>query len=137
MESIEKTRPSGKKRKSAPRIAVWPIRNESDYDRAREAADKLVLVRKPTQAQANRLEVLLALMEAYEEARHPIDASHSTPVEALEFLMERNGMNASDLGRFLGNRSLGSAILRGKRQLSKTHIRKLCDRFHLSAEAFL
>jgi antitoxin component HigA of HigAB toxin-antitoxin module len=58
-------------------------------------------------------------------------------LDLLKFLLEENSMNASDLGRLLGNRQLGSAVLRGNRQLSKTHIRKLCERFRVSADLFL
>jgi antitoxin component HigA of HigAB toxin-antitoxin module len=50
--------------------------------------------------------------------------------------MERSGMSSSGLGRLLGDRALGSRILRGERKLSKEHIRRLCDRFHVSADLF-
>ena len=38
-------------------------------------------------------------------------------------------MTASDLGRLLGNRTLGAAILAGRRNLSKAHIKKLAEHF--------
>jgi len=40
------------------------------------------------------------------------------------------------LGRLLGNRSLGSLILNGRRQLSKAHIEKLSEHFGLSPAVF-
>ena len=46
-------------------------------------------------------------------------------------------MKTADLGRLLGNQSLASKILLGKRQLSKTHIRKISDHFCLIADYFL
>jgi antitoxin component HigA of HigAB toxin-antitoxin module len=67
----------------------------------------------------------------------PIDTSDIDAVEALSFLLEQNGMSASDLGRLLGNRQLGAAILRRERQLSKANIIKLRDRFKVSADLFL
>jgi hypothetical protein len=42
-------------------------------------------------------------------------------------------MTDSDLGRLLGDRVLGSKILRGERTLSKDHIRKLRERFKVNA----
>jgi antitoxin component HigA of HigAB toxin-antitoxin module len=45
--------------------------------------------------------------------------------------MDGHGMSASDLGRLLGNRSLGSAVLRGIRQLGRANIRTICKHFHL------
>jgi antitoxin component HigA of HigAB toxin-antitoxin module len=47
------------------------------------------------------------------------------------------GPSASDLGRLLGNRGLGSLLLTGKRGLSKTHIRKLSEHFKVPANYFL
>lgn len=46
-------------------------------------------------------------------------------------------MTASDLGNLLGSRSLGSKILRGERELSKTHLRMLAERFKVDAGLFL
>ena len=46
-------------------------------------------------------------------------------------------MTASDLGRVLGNRSLGAAILRGDRAISKANAIKLADYFKVSAALFL
>jgi len=43
-------------------------------------------------------------------------------VERLRYLVEQSDMSASDLGRLLGNRGLGSVLLAAKRELSKTHI---------------
>ena len=46
-------------------------------------------------------------------------------------------MSVSDLGRLLGQRELGSKLLREERQLSKTIIVKLADHFHVSPAYFL
>ncbi len=46
-------------------------------------------------------------------------------------------MSASDLGRLLGARPLGSAILRRERQLSKANILKLADHFRVDPGLFL
>jgi antitoxin component HigA of HigAB toxin-antitoxin module len=46
-------------------------------------------------------------------------------------------MTASDLGELLGNRSLGSKVLRGERELSKTHLRILAERFKVDAGLLL
>ncbi len=60
-----------------------------------------------------------------------------SPIEALEFLLQENGLSGRDLGRILGQPQLGGKILRGERELSKNHIRKLCDYFKVSPELFL
>ena len=64
------------------------------------------------------------------------ETSKHSPQEILEFLAEENGMSGSDLGRILGSRTLGPALLRGQRSLSKTHIKKLADHFSVSPALF-
>jgi len=41
-------------------------------------------------------------------------------------------MNASDLGRLLGDRAIGAKVMSGSRELSKSHIKVLADRFAVS-----
>lgn len=61
----------------------------------------------------------------------------ANPVDVLKFLLDENEMTASDLGRLLGSRTLGTLILNGKRQLSKAHIRILSERFKVSPALFI
>jgi antitoxin component HigA of HigAB toxin-antitoxin module len=86
--------------------------------------------------QEDYLDVLSDLVQKYEDAHSPVRRRSSTPLERLQYLAEQAGMTASDLGRLLGNRGLGSLILRGRRQLSKTHIRILAEHFRLDAGYF-
>jgi len=74
------------------------------------------------------------LSEAQREGDEPqgVDA-----IDLLRYLMDDRGMNASDLGRLLGDRSLGPKLLHGDRGLSKSHIRKLADYFSISPALFL
>ena len=104
-----------------------PERFHDEYKKALHAADQLV-GRKLNAMQLKYLESLTLLIEDYEREHCAIDEKW-TPVEAVRFLVEENGMNASDLGRLLGSRSLGSRVLRGERQLSKSHIKILAERF--------
>jgi HTH-type transcriptional regulator/antitoxin HigA len=102
-----------------------------------EVVDRLAVLEHPSKDQVDYLETLSTLVAAYEDAHHPIDVSRLGPLETLRFLLQERGLSASDLGRILGQRQLGSAILRGRRQLSKTHIRKLADYFGVSPGVFL
>jgi HTH-type transcriptional regulator/antitoxin HigA len=113
-----------------------PIHSETDYDNAIEMLDSLVgFDLNPDQE--DYLIVLTTLVGEYEDEHYAIDSSDATGLPALKYLLEQNNMTASDLGLLLGNRSLGSKILRGERQLSKTHIRKLAERFKVDAGLFL
>lgn len=131
--------------KSVPRtydqlMTLYPIRiirDEVSHKNALEVAYAMVRLESLTSDQRDYLDLLSEQIERYEEGRWPIDTMNVTPVDSVKLLLEQNSMSASDLGNLLGNRSLGSAILRGQRQLSKEHIRKLCKRFCVSADLFL
>jgi hypothetical protein len=45
-------------------------------------------------------------------------------------------MSASDLGRLLGTRTLGAAILRGERKISRANARVLGDYFKVKPALF-
>lgn len=121
------------------RFPLAEIRTQSDYAAAIKMIDELSIIddRRLTPGQADYLYVLSELVETYEHKQHQIDLSALSGIEMLKFLLDENDMTASDLGRLLGNRQLGAVILRGERELSKAHIRKLSERFSVGAELFL
>ena len=121
-------------------LAMFPphvIRDEADYDNVIEFMDSLLARPKLTKGQSEFFETWSVLIAAYEDEHHAIDTSDFHGLDALKYLLEQNEMSASDLGNLLGNRSLGSKILRGERELSKTHLRILADRFKVDAGLFL
>jgi HTH-type transcriptional regulator/antitoxin HigA len=118
-------------------FAPLAVRNEWDYRRIVKWIDKLAVLDKRTRDQDRFLETLTLLAEAYEDKRHQIDVTRRTPLEVLKFLMEQHEMSGRELGRMLGQAQLGGKILRGERELSKAHIRRLCDYFKVRAELFL
>ena len=112
-----------------------PLHDRVDLKNATEIVDAMA-GHDLTPDQEDYLDVLSDLVQKYEEAHWPVRRRSSTPLERLQYLVEQAGMTASDLGRLLGNRGLGSLILRGHRQLSKTHIRILADHFRLDPGYF-
>ena len=121
----------------AAELPLRPVRNDTDYDNAVELVDRLAVLDERTEDQEDYLETLSGLIERYDDEHFAIKGSTSSPIETLRYLCEQNGMTASTLGELFGNRSLGSKVLRGERQLSKEHIRKLCLRFSVSSDLFL
>ena len=115
-------------------LVLRPIHEETDYQNALAVATELAPRSNLTCDQADYLEVLTTLIAEYEE-KH-FEMSKHNPQEILKFLAEENGMSGSDLGRILGSRTLGPALLRGQRSLSKTHIKKLADHFSVSPALF-
>ncbi len=117
--------------------SLRPIRDEAAYDTACDALAPLSIMNNMTKDQEDYLEALSTLVEAYENIHHKIDLSHLSPTDILKFLVEENNMSAGDLGRLLGDRTLGSKVLTGKRSLSQANIAALCKRFKVSADLFL
>lgn len=84
--------------------------------------------------ESDYLETLAGLVESYERERFPI--GRATPLQVLEHLMEARDMRPSDLGKLIGM-SAATMILKGDRELSKAHIRKLADYFNVSPALFI
>jgi HTH-type transcriptional regulator/antitoxin HigA len=84
-----------------------------------------------TPDQDDYLDLMSDLIEQYDRATDEI-AERSTPLQRLKFAVAQAEMSASDLGRLLGNRGLGSVLLNGKRELSKAHIRVLADHLKIN-----
>ena len=114
-----------------------PIQDRVDLENAMEVVDVLAVLSARNRDQDDYLETLSTLIEKYEAEQDAVEIAELEPVRVLRFLLESHDMSASDLGRLLGNRELGPAILRGERQLSKTHIQILRRHFGVSADVFL
>lgn len=119
------------------RLPLRPIRSESQYKQVMKTVDRLAVLDHRTKDQDDFLDTLVALVEAYEREHHAIETSDLGPLEMLHFLMEQHGWTGSDLGRFIGVRTMGPAIARGDRQLSKANIMKLSAHFGVSPAVFL
>jgi HTH-type transcriptional regulator/antitoxin HigA len=113
------------------------ITDDVDYDNTAEIVSRLAVLARPTKGQRQYLDALAQLLEAYDNERNVIDVSGIQPLDLLKSLLKDHDMTASDWGRLLGSRELGSKILRGTRQLSKANILKLAERFKLSPAAFM
>ena len=124
------------------RFPPRPIHNERQYDATVEVMNQLAVRDEGTLSEAEE-DYLLALtrfVEDYdrehylpERRKHP----RGQPLRMLKFLMGEAGMSTADLGRLLGNSGLASQVLLGRRELSKTHVRKLADHFRVAADLFI
>ena len=111
-----------------------PITTKAQYKKALGIATALAALGSLPRAVAQYLEVLSRNIELYERSRFSGDHN---PLENLRFLLSENGLTASDLGRILGHRELGSKILKRQRKLTVGHIRKLSNRFGVSPGTFV
>jgi HTH-type transcriptional regulator/antitoxin HigA len=114
--------------------APTPIASERQHEEYLAVLDKLSAKEHPSKEEEQYAEVLMTLIEAYEEAHYPIpDAS---PLEVLRALMEANNLRQKDLVPIFGSEGIVSEVLHKKRDLNKAHIQKLSARFHLSPAVF-
>lgn len=110
------------------------IKTEEDYQRALTEIESLMDA-QPGSAEENRLEVLSILVEKYEEINFPVDLPD--PVSAIKFRMEQQGLKQKDLVPYIGSQPKVSAVLNGKRELSKDMIRKLHDGLGIPLEVLM
>ena len=115
-----------------------PIHDDVEYDNVCGIMDVLAVnTARLNRDQHDFLDALVALVEQYDREQPPVCESHLTGLGALKFLLKENNMSASDLGRLLGHRTLGSAILSGRRRLTIAHIKKAAAYFKVDASLFL
>ncbi len=113
---------------------IKPIKSEADYDAALKEVEKLFEA-KPNTPDSDRLEVLTALVEAYEDKRYSIPAPD--PIEAIEYYMESRDLSRRDLEEYLGSRARVSEILNRQRPLSLEMIRSLNQGLGIPAEVLI
>ena len=106
------------------------IQNDTDHADAKSLFEKLM--RSRDSADQARMTAQARLIEAYERTRWP-RRMPSLP-ELLTYLLEQHGLSRADLVPLLGTASRVSEVMNGKRELSMSMIRKLRERFHISAD---
>jgi len=117
-------------------MRLKPIRSEADYDAALKAIERYF--NKPPKkgtADADRFDVLATLIEAYERVRWPIPPAE--PVDVIKYRMETHGYTQADLACVLGSRARASEVMRGKRPLSLSMIRRLAASWEIPVETLV
>ena len=109
------------------------IENDEDYAQAKTLVEKL-MASNDTGDRA-RLAAQARLIEAYERLRWP--RRTATLPDLLTYLMDQYDLSRADLVPLLGTASRVSEVLSGKRALSLTMVRRLRDRFHISADVLI
>jgi HTH-type transcriptional regulator/antitoxin HigA len=110
------------------------IKTDKEYKAAMARIDEIFHA-KPRTPEGDELELLLLLVEKYEEEAFPIDLPD--PVTAIRFRMDQQGLKQKDLEPYIGSKSKVSEVLSGRRELSLTMIRKLVTGLGIPAEVLL
>ena len=109
------------------------VENDADHRAALALIDKLMDSRN--RADRSRMAAQARLAEAYERVRWPRNRP-SLP-DLLAYLMDQHGLTRADLVPHLGTPSRVSEVLAGKRELSMSMVKRLRQRFHISADLLI
>lgn len=115
-------------------MQLKPIKTNADHEAALLEIERLWNAEDGT-ADADRLEILTTLVEAYEEANFPMDLPD--PIEAIKFRLEQQGQDKKALIGIIGNRTRVYEVLRRDRALSLTMIRQLNEKLGIPAEILI
>lgn len=115
-------------------MEIKPIRTDEEH-RAALAEIERLWDAPDGSPEADRLEVLSMLVEAYEQAHYPIAAPD--PVSFLEYVMDSRNLTRRDLEPYLGPRGRVSDVLNRVRPLSLGMIRKLSEGLGLPADVLI
>jgi HTH-type transcriptional regulator/antitoxin HigA len=115
-------------------MEIKPIKTERDCRRTLDEIDKLMDAR-PRTPEGDRLDVLVTLVEAWEQKHEPI--APPDPVEAILFAMEQRGLTRRDLEPFIGSRARVAEILNRRRPLTLPMIRRLHNGLGIPADVLI
>ena len=89
----------------------------------------------PGTEEGDRLEVLVTLIEAYEDQYYSIP--EPDPIEALYYYMESRDLSRKDLEPYIGSRARVSEVLNRKRPLTLNMIRRLNAELGISVDVLI
>jgi HTH-type transcriptional regulator/antitoxin HigA len=113
------------------------LRTDEEYEAAVSEIDRLLDLDPPASGvDADRLDVLSLMVEAYDDEHHALPGQ-STPQSVVLFMLEQHGKSKADLVTALGSKSRVSEFLAGKRRLSLSQIGSLRREFGIPADLLI
>ena len=113
---------------------IRPIKTRADYRAALKEVEALMAAGRDT-PEGERLDVLVTLVEAYENKHYPLDLPD--PVEAIRFRMEQKGMTPKDLVPMIGQINRVYEVLNRRRPLTLAMIQRLHSELGIPAESLI
>lgn len=111
------------------------ITSEQENDAAIALAEELEHLPHQTPEQEALLDLLVTLIEKYEDNAYPIPVS--SPREVLLHLMDARGCIQEDLIGVIGSRGVVSEVVNGKRGISIAQAKSLAEYFGVDAGLFI
>ncbi len=110
------------------------IHNDTDLDRLTEYAEKLAALFEAGNKEIEPLfDYVVNMIETYEDIHYPV--GKTSPIDMLKFLMDQHGHKQKDLTD-VALKSTISEILSGKKEMSKSVISKLAEKYHINPSVF-
>jgi HTH-type transcriptional regulator/antitoxin HigA len=113
---------------------IKPIHSETDYLESLARVEALMDA-KPGTPEGDELDILVTLVQAYEEKHFPIDAPD--PVEFIKNVMDFLGLDQSEFARLLQSRPRASEILNRRRPLTLGQIRRITSAWKVPADPLI
>lgn len=115
-------------------MTLRPIRSKREHQAALKEIEALWDAPHGS-PDADRLEVLALLVEAYEREHYPIGAPD--PIDFLLHVMEARGLARKDLEPYIGSRARVAEVLNRVRPLTLEMIRRLAAGLKLPADVLI
>ena len=115
-------------------INVNAIRNDNDLKKALSRIEE-IFDAEPGSKEEEELEILTALVQAYEAKCHPVP--DPDPISAIKFRMEQANLTAADLVPMIGSKPRVYEILSGRRPITMEMARALHANLGIPAEVLL
>ena len=113
---------------------IRPIKTKADHRAVLKEIEVLMAAERDT-PEGERLDVLVTLVEAYENRHYPVDLPD--PVEAIRFRMEQKGMTPKDLVPMIGRINRVYEVLSRRRPLTLAMIQRLHSELGIPAESLI
>ena len=117
-------------------LPLGQLRSKKEYERAVRLLDAILdeIGEDEKNPMPELADAIGVFVERYESEHVPLAAGN--PSDVLKLLMSEHGLRQTDLPE-IGTQGVVSEVLAGKRELNTRQIRKLANRFGVSAAVFV
>lgn len=112
------------------------IKTEAENEQALAIVENL-MYRERTPEENELYQLIITLIEKFEQENYPFDVKPSNPQSLLSFLFEQSNKNKDDLQVFFGSTTSVDDILEGRQNITPEHAQKLGAFFHVEPSLFI
>lgn len=110
------------------------LKTKKDYQQSLKRFEEIFQAKSGT-PESDEADVLALLIKDFEDRHYLIDGP--SPIEAIKYRMEQQGLTNKDLAKILGFKSRVSDIFKNNRKLNLGVIRKLYNTLHIPLETLV